>query len=188
MQWAHPRDPARGLCCMEAGGRAGASVVWVHCCCGRTLGLALLTALVACRQLSPAAMAQGTWATVAAAASALPPTRPPPSPPHLSLLFSTLTPAHPPPHPAHLSRKDAQEGYKTVVEQQPVFIHPSSALFQHQPQVRLGCGCVRWGGRVWMCSVGWGLPPALAPPPPGPRASVCLRLVSPSPLLSAAAP
>eukprot|EP00887_Chlorella_sp_A99_P005299 scaffold1.g5299.t1 len=31
-------------------------------------------------------------------------------------------------------RKDPQEGYKTVVEQQPVFIHPSSALFQHQPQ------------------------------------------------------
>ena len=27
----------------------------------------------------------------------------------------------------------AQEGYKTVVEQTPVFIHPSSALFQRQP-------------------------------------------------------
>lgn len=26
-----------------------------------------------------------------------------------------------------------QEGHKTVVEHQPVFIHPSSALFQHQP-------------------------------------------------------
>ncbi|KAL4424788.1 hypothetical protein ABPG77_000828 [Micractinium sp. CCAP 211/92] len=34
----------------------------------------------------------------------------------------------------HAARKDAQEGYKTVVENQPVFIHPSSALFQHQPQ------------------------------------------------------
>ncbi|KAI3436603.1 hypothetical protein D9Q98_006020 [Chlorella vulgaris] len=34
----------------------------------------------------------------------------------------------------HAARKDAQDGYKTVVEQQPVFIHPSSALFQHQPQ------------------------------------------------------
>ena len=28
---------------------------------------------------------------------------------------------------------NAQEGYKTVVEQTPVFIHPSSALFQRQP-------------------------------------------------------
>jgi ATP-dependent RNA helicase DHX8/PRP22 len=26
-----------------------------------------------------------------------------------------------------------QEGYKSVVEQQPVFIHPSSSLFQQQP-------------------------------------------------------
>ncbi len=26
-----------------------------------------------------------------------------------------------------------QQGYKTVVEQTPVFIHPSSALFQRQP-------------------------------------------------------
>ncbi|KAK2080151.1 hypothetical protein QBZ16_000004 [Prototheca wickerhamii] len=34
---------------------------------------------------------------------------------------------------AHAARKDPQEGYKTIVEQQPVFIHPSSALFQHQP-------------------------------------------------------
>ena len=28
---------------------------------------------------------------------------------------------------------DAQEGYKTVADQTPVFIHPSSALFQRQP-------------------------------------------------------
>ena len=41
-------------------------------------------------------------------------------------------PGRPAPPPA--ARKDAQEGYKTVVEQQPVFIHPSSSLFQHQPQ------------------------------------------------------
>ncbi|KFM27366.1 putative pre-mRNA-splicing factor ATP-dependent RNA helicase [Auxenochlorella protothecoides] len=34
---------------------------------------------------------------------------------------------------AHAARKDPQEGHKTVVEHQPVFIHPSSALFQHQP-------------------------------------------------------
>jgi HrpA-like RNA helicase len=26
-----------------------------------------------------------------------------------------------------------QEGYKTVADQTPVFIHPSSALFQRQP-------------------------------------------------------
>lgn len=29
--------------------------------------------------------------------------------------------------------KLAMQGYKTVVEQTPVFIHPSSALFQRQP-------------------------------------------------------
>eukprot|EP00879_Flechtneria_rotunda_P012406 GHRR01012955.1.p1 GENE.GHRR01012955.1~~GHRR01012955.1.p1 ORF type:complete len:1206 (+),score=437.88 GHRR01012955.1:239-3856(+) len=33
----------------------------------------------------------------------------------------------------HAARKDPQEGYKTVVEQQPVYIHPSSACFQQQP-------------------------------------------------------
>jgi HrpA-like RNA helicase len=33
----------------------------------------------------------------------------------------------------HAARKDPQEGYKSVVENQPVFIHPSSALFQQQP-------------------------------------------------------
>ena len=33
----------------------------------------------------------------------------------------------------HAARKDPQEGYKTIVEQTPVFIHPSSALFQRQP-------------------------------------------------------
>ncbi len=33
----------------------------------------------------------------------------------------------------HAARKDPQEGYKTVVEQQPVYIHPSSAVFQRQP-------------------------------------------------------
>lgn len=34
---------------------------------------------------------------------------------------------------SHAARKDAQEGYKTIVHQQPVYIHPSSALFQQQP-------------------------------------------------------
>jgi ATP-dependent RNA helicase DHX8/PRP22 len=33
----------------------------------------------------------------------------------------------------HAARKDPQEGFKTIIEQQPVFIHPSSCLFQHQP-------------------------------------------------------
>ncbi|KAF5740832.1 pre-mRNA-splicing factor ATP-dependent RNA helicase [Tripterygium wilfordii] len=33
----------------------------------------------------------------------------------------------------HAARKDPQEGYKTLVENQPVYIHPSSAVFQRQP-------------------------------------------------------
>ncbi|XP_024530072.1 probable pre-mRNA-splicing factor ATP-dependent RNA helicase DEAH5 [Selaginella moellendorffii] len=33
----------------------------------------------------------------------------------------------------HAGRKDPQEGYRTIVENQPVYIHPSSALFQRQP-------------------------------------------------------
>ncbi|RZC93577.1 hypothetical protein C5167_007613 [Papaver somniferum] len=33
----------------------------------------------------------------------------------------------------HASRKDPQEGYRTLVENQPVYIHPSSAVFQRQP-------------------------------------------------------
>lgn len=33
----------------------------------------------------------------------------------------------------HAARKDPQEGYKTIVEHQPVFIHPSSSIFQQQP-------------------------------------------------------
>ncbi|KAJ0960958.1 hypothetical protein J5N97_001170 [Dioscorea zingiberensis] len=32
-----------------------------------------------------------------------------------------------------MDRKDPQEGYRTIVENQPVYIHPSSALFQRQP-------------------------------------------------------
>lgn len=31
------------------------------------------------------------------------------------------------------ARKDPQEGYRTLVENSPVYIHPSSALFQKQP-------------------------------------------------------
>jgi len=34
----------------------------------------------------------------------------------------------------HSAKKDPQEGYKTLVEGQPSFIHPSSALFNHQPE------------------------------------------------------
>ncbi|KAK1376987.1 RNA helicase [Heracleum sosnowskyi] len=33
----------------------------------------------------------------------------------------------------HAAKKDSQEGYRTLVENQPVYIHPSSALFQRQP-------------------------------------------------------
>ena len=33
----------------------------------------------------------------------------------------------------HAARKDPQEGYKTLVEQQAVSIHPGSSLFQQQP-------------------------------------------------------
>ena len=32
------------------------------------------------------------------------------------------------------AQKDAQEGYKTLVEGQPVHVHPSSSLFNRQPQ------------------------------------------------------
>jgi ATP-dependent RNA helicase DHX8/PRP22 len=33
----------------------------------------------------------------------------------------------------HVARKDPQEGYKSVVEQHPLYMHPSSSLFQQQP-------------------------------------------------------
>jgi HrpA-like RNA helicase len=32
------------------------------------------------------------------------------------------------------AKKDPQEGYRTLVDGQNVYIHPSSALFQHQPE------------------------------------------------------
>lgn len=34
----------------------------------------------------------------------------------------------------HASKKDPQEGFKTVVESTPVYIHPSSSLFHKQPE------------------------------------------------------
>lgn len=34
----------------------------------------------------------------------------------------------------HAAKKDPQEGYKTLVEGTPVFIHPSSALFNRAPE------------------------------------------------------
>ncbi|KAJ3199058.1 DEAH-box ATP-dependent RNA helicase prp22 [Entophlyctis luteolus] len=34
----------------------------------------------------------------------------------------------------HVAKKDPQEGYKTLVEGTPVYIHPSSALFNKQPE------------------------------------------------------
>ncbi|KAJ0247365.1 DEAD/DEAH box helicase domain-containing protein [Hirschfeldia incana] len=33
----------------------------------------------------------------------------------------------------HVARRDPQEGYRTLVENQPVYIYPGSALFQRQP-------------------------------------------------------
>ncbi|XP_075483443.1 putative pre-mRNA-splicing factor ATP-dependent RNA helicase DEAH5 [Primulina tabacum] len=33
----------------------------------------------------------------------------------------------------HAARKDPQEGYRTLVDNQPVYLHPSSAVFQRQP-------------------------------------------------------
>jgi len=35
---------------------------------------------------------------------------------------------------ANAAKKDPQEGYKTLVEGQPVYIHPSSSLFNRQPE------------------------------------------------------
>lgn len=35
---------------------------------------------------------------------------------------------------ANAAKKDPTEGYKTMVENQPVFIHPSSALFNKNPE------------------------------------------------------
>ncbi|KAF5204867.1 Atp-dependent rna helicase dhx8 [Thalictrum thalictroides] len=32
----------------------------------------------------------------------------------------------------HAARKEPQEGYRTLFDNQPVFIHPSSALFQRE--------------------------------------------------------
>jgi ATP-dependent RNA helicase DHX8/PRP22 len=32
------------------------------------------------------------------------------------------------------AKKDPQEGYKTMVESQPVYIHPSSALYNKNPE------------------------------------------------------
>ncbi|KAG2392763.1 hypothetical protein C9374_011488 [Naegleria lovaniensis] len=35
---------------------------------------------------------------------------------------------------AHASKKDPQEGYRTLVENQPVYIHPGSAIFHRNPE------------------------------------------------------
>ncbi len=32
------------------------------------------------------------------------------------------------------AKKDPQEGYRTLIDQQVVYIHPSSALFNRQPE------------------------------------------------------
>ena len=48
------------------------------------------------------------------------------------------------------AKKDPQEGYKTMVEGQPVFIHPSSALFNKVAGLVDGVWC---GG--WVCWMWW---------------------------------
>ena len=73
---------------------------------------------------------------------------PPPLSPGGCLWFLLSCRAQPPPPPPpllpplqavasgfffHAARKDPQEGYKTIVEHQPVYIHPSSSVFQQQP-------------------------------------------------------
>lgn len=35
----------------------------------------------------------------------------------------------------HAARRDPQEGYKTLVETQPVYLHPSSSLYQKSPEM-----------------------------------------------------
>jgi ATP-dependent RNA helicase DHX8/PRP22 len=40
----------------------------------------------------------------------------------------------------HAAKKDPQEGYKTLVEGTPVFVHPSSSLFNRQPCVTSAVG------------------------------------------------
>lgn len=35
----------------------------------------------------------------------------------------------------HAAKRDAQEGYKTLVETQPVYLHPSSSLYQKSPEM-----------------------------------------------------
>lgn len=34
----------------------------------------------------------------------------------------------------HAAKRDPQEGYKTLTEGQPVYIHPSSSLFNNPPE------------------------------------------------------
>ena len=43
---------------------------------------------------------------------------------------------------SHAAKKDPQEGYKTLTEGTPVYIHPSSALFNHNPEWSVApCDC-----------------------------------------------
>jgi len=35
---------------------------------------------------------------------------------------------------AHAAKKDPQEGYRTLVENQPVYIHPGSSIFHKNPE------------------------------------------------------
>eukprot|EP00958_Prasinococcus_capsulatus_P028414 scaffold6691_cov358-Prasinococcus_capsulatus_cf.AAC.21 len=70
----------------------------------------------------------------------------------------------------HTARKDPQEGYRTLVENQPVYIHPSSAVFQRCATIlRPVYSFTRWiqysicflatlscrGVGVAHCGIGW---------------------------------
>jgi ATP-dependent RNA helicase DHX8/PRP22 len=44
---------------------------------------------------------------------------------------------------AHAAKKDPQEGYKTLVEGTPVHMHPSSSLFNNNPQWVIYHGTLR---------------------------------------------
>lgn len=90
------------------------------------------------------------------------------------------------------AKKDPTEGYRTMVEGQPVYIHPSSALFNRNPDWVLyhelvlstswGC-CACLFFLCFVCGEG-PLPLSLPPPAPFPRlprlgsrelVSVCVR-------------
>ena len=42
----------------------------------------------------------------------------------------------------HAAKKDPQEGYRTLSDGTPCYIHPSSALFNKNPEMVAVCVCV----------------------------------------------